>query len=115
MAEETNIIIKETPVWMEWVRKFLPTLILLGSGLVGMVLFWDTQKNHSAEIDSLKEKVIQLEKDKADRETLKDLSDKVTAQYARAKEDRDNESKAIEEVADYMHYEKGRQAGLKEK
>lgn len=48
------------------------------------------------------------------KEQVKDLEDKVNRQYGVAKDDREKENAAIEEVADWMHEERGRQAGYKQ-
>jgi flagellar biosynthesis/type III secretory pathway protein FliH len=48
------------------------------------------------------------------KEQIKDLEDRVNRQYGAAKEDREKENAAIEEVADWKHYEQGRQAGYKQ-
>jgi hypothetical protein len=48
------------------------------------------------------------------KEQIKALEEKVNRQYGTAKDDRDKENAAIEEVADWMHEERGRQAGYKQ-
>lgn len=58
--EDTTITMRQSSGWLEWVRKFLPTLIIVGGGITSLVLFWDTQKNDHTKIEKLELKVSDL-------------------------------------------------------
>jgi hypothetical protein len=70
---ETSTI---TTKW--WVGLLTPqTVVMLLAGFASLVLFWNTQKNHSNQIDALNRMLQQ----KAEQSDLKAIDDKVNRQY----------------------------------
>lgn len=119
MMEQTTTGRTTTKWWTPYMTP--QTMLWVLAAFVYGVIFWkDSQDNWN--------KTRKVEKDmelKANKEEFNALKDQVNRQYQTAreerekllqaqKEDRDREFKAIEEVADYMHFEQGRQQGLKE-
>lgn len=113
-------VIKEQQTVTKWFAKQIDikTVIMIVGGLITAMLttaffYWNTHLNWDKG-DQTEKRVSSLEKSKVDREEFLLLKEQVQRQYTSAKEDRDKEFKAIEEVADWMHYEKGRQQGIAE-
>ena len=81
----------------------LQSLWLIIGGIVAIVAFVLKVNSDNADLKmkASKEDVEQL------RDKVIDLEGRVSRQYQTAKEDRDAEFKAIEEVADWMHFQEG--------
>lgn len=109
MVETTSTGKTTTKFWSNYLTP--QTMLFILGGFVSLVIFW---KDSHDNWDKTKELENQL-KLKADADDLKSLKEQVTRQYGTAKEDREKESKQIEEALDWIEFEKGRQAGLKEK
>lgn len=92
---------KTTTKW--WTPYMTPqTMVWVLAAFVYGVVFWKDSHDNWDKTNELEEKVNrQYNIARDEREKL----------MISQKEDREREFKAIEEVADWMHYEKGRQAG----
>lgn len=106
---ETTTTGKTTTKW--WSNYLTPqTMFWICAGFVWAVIFW---KDSHDNWDKTKQLELNIER-KADADDLKALKEQVTRQYSTAKEDREKESKQIEEALDWIEFEKGRQAGYKQ-
>jgi hypothetical protein len=108
----TQISVKKTTGWFEWVRNYLPTIVLITAGVLYVGGFFNTGKSDHADIINIKLELQALEKDKATNEALKALQDQVNRQYQVNSDDKVKENAAIEEVADYMHEQIGYQKAV---
>ena len=84
----------------------LQTLIVVFGGFASLVLFWNTQKNHSNEIDSL----IRAVKTKAEQTEVEAINDKQNRQYEQIRTVLDR----IIIVEKQLEYQRGKQDALKE-
>lgn len=80
-------------------------MVWILAGFVSIIIFWKDSKDNWAKISTKADEseVTSL------KEQVKDLEERVNRQYATARDDREKENKAIEEVADWMHFELGKQ------
>jgi len=102
MMEQKTVGGTTTTKW--WSPYLTPqTMFWILAGFVGVVIFWKDSKDNWAKIGTKADEseIIAL------KEQVKDLEDRVNRQYATARDDREKENKAIEEVADWMHEEIG--------
>lgn len=111
MADMIETTTEGGKVTTKWWSNFLTpqTMFWILAGFVSLVLFWKDSHDNWDKTKDL-EKVVAT---KADQEDLKALKDQVNRLYQTNKEDREKESREIEEVADWMHYQQGYQEGKK--
>lgn len=92
----------------------LRTVIGIVAGIVSLlvtgVIFWKESHEQWDKTTKVEETVQR----KADIDDLKALKDQVTRQYTTAKEDKEKEMKAIEEIADWKHEQEGYWKTMKE-
>lgn len=90
-----------------WVGLLTPqTVVMLLAGFASLVLFWNTQKNHSNQIDALS-RLIPL---KAEQSDLKAIDDKVNRQYEQIRS-------AVERIIvteKQLEYQRGKHDGMEE-
>ena len=101
MIEQTTTG-KTTTKW--WSNYLTPqTMFWICAGFVWAVVFWKDSKENWAKIGTKADEseIVTL------KEQVKDLEERVNRQYSTARDDREKENKAIEEVADWMHYQRG--------
>ena len=84
----------------------LQTLIVVFGGFASLVLFWNTQKNHSNQIDVLIKEV----KSKAEQSEVESINDKQTRQYEQIRSVLDR----IIVVEKALEYERGKHDAMKE-
>lgn len=84
----------------------LQTLIVVFGGFASLVLFWNTQKNHSNQIDTL----IREMKTKAEQAEVESINDKQNRQYEQIR----TVLERIIVVEKQLEYQRGKQDGLKE-
>lgn len=90
-----------------WVGLLTPqTVVMLLAGFASLVLFWNTQKNHSNSIDAIQRVLPQ----KAEQSDMKAIDDKVNRQYEQIRTVLDR----IIVVEKAAEYQRGRQDALKE-
>lgn len=85
----------------------LQTLVVVFGGFASLVLFWNTQKNHSNQIDVLIKEV----KAKAWQTELESLNEKQNRQYEQIR----TVLERIVIVEKQLEYQRGKSDGLKEK
>ena len=92
----------------------LRTVIGIMAGIISLVvtgaIFWKESHDQWDKSNKQQDEI----QHKADADDVKALKEQVGRQYSTERDDREKEMKAIEEVADWMHYEQGRQAGYKQ-
>lgn len=99
---------KNTVTTKQWWSSLmnLQTVVIIFGGFASLVLFWNTQKNHSNSIDAIN-KTIPL---KAEQSDLKAIDDKVNRQYDQIRTVLDR----IIVVEKGLEYQRGRQDAVKE-
>lgn len=92
----------------------LRTVIGIVAGIVSLlvtgVIFWKESHEQWDKTTKLEESIAR----KAEVDDLKALKDQVTRQYTTAKDDKEKEMRAIEEIADWKHEQEGYWKAMKE-
>lgn len=83
----------------------LQTLVIVFGGFASLVLFWNTQKNHSNQIDTL----IRELKSKAEQAEVESINDKQNRQYEQIR----TVLERIVVVEKQLEYQRGKQDGQK--
>lgn len=84
----------------------LQTLVVVFGGFASLVLFWNTQKNHSNQIDSLIREV----KSKAEQAEVESINEKQNRQYEQIRAVLDR----IIVVEKALEYERGKHDGIED-
>jgi hypothetical protein len=108
MAEPTDTKAPSTKWWVGMLN--IQTLIWIGAGIVSIVLFVAKVNSDDAAIKEIRADILR----KADENDLKTLEDRVTRQYQRQSEHDAKQDAESEKALDWIEFEKGRQAGIKE-
>lgn len=85
----------------------LQTLVIVFGGFASLVLFWNTQKNHSNQIDTL----IRELKSKAEQAEVESINDKQNRQYEQIR----TVLERIVVVEKQLEYQRGKQEGQRDK
>lgn len=96
-----------------WLHTFL-TPQVIGSILlffIGCVVFWQKTSDNWTQTKEVSTQVAL----KADKSDVRAIDEKFTRQSSENKKDIELLKAAIEDVADWKHYEQGRQAGYKQR
>lgn len=90
-----------------WVGLLTPqTVVMILAGFASLVLFWNTQKNHSNQIDALN----RLIPSKAEQSDVKAIDEKVNRQYEQIR----TVLERIIVVEKALEYQRGKQDALRE-
>lgn len=108
MAEEQTITTTTSATTKQWWSGLinLQTLIVVFGGFASLVLFWNKQKNHSSQIETLMREM----KTKAEQVEVESINDKQNRQYEQIR----TVLERIVVVEKQLEYQRGKSDGLKE-
>lgn len=78
----------------EIIKNYIPAIVLVGGGFVGLVLAWKDIGDNKKNVELLREQI--------------------TRQYSTQREMNDKTNKEVEKILDYIEYQKGYEQAVKD-